>query len=230
MNGTWLKFEKRQQTLLVNIPNITPVTKRGNVFEKEINLTISITNMMTWKFSTFDGTSWRCGSMINVNHTTKTLKCKNMIVTNDEKKLLLNRLNSDATNQNQRSKTSSMSDILAGMTYASKTKEHHAWNENACNTFNPHQFRHLLKQTTFKHKYDKYKQNSNTIYSLYYTSSPMNSFFCVSKILFPAQQKTQPTTSPIPIPTGRILLPLFRGFRFSGLRRLKPQRMCRRKC
>ena len=73
-------------------------------------------------------------------------------------------------------------------------------------------------------------KNSNTIYSLYYTSSPMNSFFFVSKILFPAQQKTHPTTSPIPIPTGRILLPLFRGFRFSGLRRLKPQRMCRRKC
>ena len=45
-----------------------------------------------------------------------------MIVTNGEKKLLLNRLNSDATNQNQRSKTSSMSDILAGMIYASKMK------------------------------------------------------------------------------------------------------------
>lgn len=117
-----------------------------------------------------------------------------MIVTNSEKKLLLNRLNSDATNQNQGSKTSSMSDILAGMIYASKTKEKHAWNENACNTFNPHQFRHFLKQTTFKHKYDhdKYRKTA--------TQSTVCTRFFVSKILFPAQQKAETNHFPHPHP------------------------------
>ena len=69
---------------------------------------------------------WMNDQCHHTTKTLKTLKCKNMIVTNSEKKLLLNRLNSDATNQNQGSKTSSMSDILAGMIYASKTKEKHA--------------------------------------------------------------------------------------------------------
>lgn len=251
MNGIWLKFEKDEKgetyskteiNLTISITNFqllwlgsihpvafwrklgTPSSPAENVRKPSIKH--GWHNMMTWKFGKFDGTFWRCGSMSIIQQKLWSAKiwfsptAKRNCVWVDWILMLPTRI--------REAKHHLCPTLWLAWFMPAKQRKNTLEKKTLAIPSTPTNF------VTFWNKLHKQLSNineqiSNTIYSLYYTLSSMNSFFLCQTSFF---QPNKNTTKPLPHPHTNWANPTatLPGLPFLWTAEAEASAMWRRKC